>query len=51
MMSATMDEDSLGRIANNLDIAREKICVLYKNPDRPNIYLQRRRLKQPIDVM
>ena len=46
-----MDEDSLGRIANNLDIAREKICVLYKNPDRPNIYLQLRRLKQPIDVM
>ena len=51
MMSATMDEDSLCRIANNLDLSREKISVLYKNPDRPNIYLQRRLLKKPVDVM
>ena len=35
----------------NLDLPREKIQVLYKNPDRANIYQQRRVLKQQIDIM
>ena len=34
-----------------LEIDREDLAVLYKNPDRPNIFSQRRILKNPVDVM
>ena len=51
LLSATMEEESLTRIARNLDLPREKIKVLYTNPDRGNIYHQRRILKEPVDVM
>ena len=33
-----------------LEISRSSISVLYKNPDRPNIYSQRRLSKQAVDV-
>ena len=51
LLSATMEEESLSRIAVNLDLPREKINVLYTSPDRRNIYHQRRILKEPVDVM
>ena len=51
LMSATMDESSLNRIAENLDLPRDKIVVLYASSDRPNIYQQIRILKKPIDIM
>ena len=50
-MSATMDEGGLNRIAENLDLPRDNIVVLYTSSDRPNIYQQMRPLKKPIDVM
>lgn len=50
-MSATMNEESLCRIADNLDLSRNKIAVLYTSCDRPNIYQQQRFLKKPINVM
>ena len=51
LTSATMDEKSLCRIAENLDLPRDKIFVLFKSPDRPNIFLQKRFPKKPIDIM
>ena len=51
LCSATMEDDSLSRIADNLALPREKIKVLYSNPNRGNIYHQRRTLKQPVDIM
>ena len=51
LCSATMEDDSLSRIADNLALPREKIKVLYTNPNRGNIYHQRRTLKQPVDIM
>ena len=67
LLSATMEESSLERILGYfsynrskieqkynegvLEINREDLAVLYKNPDRPNIYTQRRMLKKPVDVM
>ena len=51
LLSATMDEGSLCRIAENLDLPREKIVVLHTSCDRPNIFQQRRLLKSDIGVM
>ena len=67
LLSATMDEKSLSRIAGefallnpsyimvivaaNLDLPRESIKVLFKNPDRKNIYQLRNILKHPVDIM
>ena len=34
-----------------LEIDKADLEVLYKCPDRPNIYSQRRMLKKPVDVM
>ena len=36
--------------AENLDIPRDEIKVLYQSPDRKNIYEQRRFASKPIDV-
>ena len=34
-----------------LEIKREEISILFKSPDRPNIFSQVRNLKNSIDVM
>ena len=66
LLSATMEETSLDRIlgwlydicsfytkafSGTLEIDKADLEVLYKCPDRPNIYCQRRMLKKPVDVM
>ena len=38
-------------LKGTLEILREDISILYKNADRPNVYSQRRLLKEPVDVM
>ena len=38
-------------VAANLDLPRESIKVLFKNPDRKNIYQLRNILKHPVDIM
>jgi len=50
LSSATMEEDSLMRIAESLYMARVDIKTVFKNPDRPNIYQQRRVFRETIDV-
>ena len=37
--------------SETLEISRDEIAVLYKTPDRPNIFSQRRILKQEVDVL
>ena len=36
--------------AENLDLERTSIKVLFKSPDRKNIYEQRRFISKPVDV-
>ena len=38
-------------LIGTLEILREDISILYKSADRPNVYNQRRLLKEPVDVM
>ena len=33
------------------EISRANIDILFKSPDRPNVYSQRRLLKKSVDVM
>ena len=42
---------SIHFLSEALEINRADLVVLYKFPDRPNIFSQRRILKKPVDVM
>ena len=37
--------------AGTLEIEREDLAVLYKIPDRPNIFSQLRKVKEKIDIL
>jgi superfamily II DNA helicase RecQ len=50
LLSATMDEEGLKDVCKVLRIDRQEVVVLWKNSNRPNIFLQSRVLKRAIDV-
>ena len=50
LCSATMEESSMKRIMESISIDRSKVKILYKSPDRPNIYQQLRVYEKPLDV-
>ena len=37
--------------SDTLEMKREDLAVLFKYPDRPNIFSQNRNIKKAIDVM
>jgi hypothetical protein len=45
-----MDEEGLKDVCKVLRIDRQEVVVLWKNSNRPNIFLQSRVLKRAIDV-
>ena len=50
LCSATMEEESMVRILSSLHYQKKDVKILYKSPDRPNIYQQLRVHSEPLDV-
>ena len=50
LCSATMEEASMTRILESLSINKKEMKILYKSPDRPNIYQQLRIHTTSMDV-
>ena len=50
LCSATMDEESMNRIVTSLSLNRSDIKILFKSPDRSNIYQQLRVMSDSLDV-
>ena len=50
LSSATVSEASLGRICENVSVAREELAVLYMSPDRLNIFQQVRQIRRTLSI-
>ena len=50
LCSATMEDESMARIMDSLSFQRSDIRILFKSPDRSNIYQQLRVMSKPLDV-
>ena len=50
LSSATLNTESLERIKVSLGIDKEEVMVVSSSCNRPNIFLQSRRLHRKVDV-